>query len=49
MIAGQTFGVDLEARARADKKRVPLIVTGILTHLDNRKFCRRTAYMIFMC
>lgn len=32
----QTFGVDLEARARADKKRVPAIVTSILTFLDNR-------------
>lgn len=31
----QTFGVDLEARARADKKRVPMIVTTILTYLDN--------------
>ncbi|KAI1876668.1 hypothetical protein JX265_004194 [Neoarthrinium moseri] len=31
----QTFGVDLEARARADKKRVPLIITNILTYLDN--------------
>ncbi|TQN73846.1 Rho-GTPase-activating protein 8 [Colletotrichum shisoi] len=31
----QTFGVDLEARARADKKRVPVIVTTILTYLDN--------------
>ncbi|EXF74578.1 hypothetical protein CFIO01_10430 [Colletotrichum fioriniae PJ7] len=31
----QTFGVDLEARARADKKRVPIIVTTILTYLDN--------------
>ncbi|KAI9744308.1 MAG: hypothetical protein M1818_002460 [Claussenomyces sp. TS43310] len=31
----QTFGVDLEARARADKKRVPNIVTTILTFLDN--------------
>lgn len=30
----QVFGVDLEARARADKKRVPLIVTAILTYLD---------------
>ena len=30
----QTFGVDLEARARADKKRVPLLVTNILTYLD---------------
>lgn len=30
----QTFGIDLEARARADKKRVPLIVTTILTYLD---------------
>ncbi|KAL9051968.1 MAG: hypothetical protein Q9162_005691 [Coniocarpon cinnabarinum] len=34
-VADQTFGIDLEARARADKKRVPLLVTGILTHLDN--------------
>jgi hypothetical protein len=31
----QTFGVDLEARARADRKRVPVIVTTILTFLDN--------------
>ena len=31
----QTFGVDLEARARADRKRVPVIVTAILTFLDN--------------
>lgn len=30
----QTFGVDLEARARADKKRVPLLITTILTYLD---------------
>ena len=33
----QTYGVDLEARARADRKRVPIIVTTILTFLDNRK------------
>lgn len=32
----ETFGVDLEARARADRKRVPIIVTTILTFLDNR-------------
>lgn len=32
----QTFGVDLEARARADRKRVPVIITTILTFLDNR-------------
>ncbi|KAL8938882.1 MAG: hypothetical protein Q9211_002999 [Gyalolechia sp. 1 TL-2023] len=31
----QTFGVDLEARARADRKRVPIIITTILTFLDN--------------
>ena len=31
----QTFGVDLEARARADRKRVPIIVTTLLTFLDN--------------
>lgn len=31
----QTFGVDLEARARSDRKRVPIIVTTILTFLDN--------------
>lgn len=30
----QTFGLDLEARARADKKRVPNVVTSILTFLD---------------
>ncbi|KAL2157549.1 hypothetical protein VTH06DRAFT_5926 [Thermothelomyces fergusii] len=31
----QTFGVDLEARARADRKRVPIIVTTLLTYLDH--------------
>ncbi|OAX81513.1 hypothetical protein ACJ72_04146 [Emergomyces africanus] len=30
----QTFGVDLEARARADRKRVPILITTILTYLD---------------
>ncbi|KAF2757066.1 hypothetical protein EJ05DRAFT_477292 [Pseudovirgaria hyperparasitica] len=30
-----TFGVDLEARARSDRKRVPIIVTTLLTYLDN--------------
>jgi hypothetical protein len=33
----QNFGVDLEARARVDRKRVPILVTTILTYLDNRK------------
>ncbi|KAJ5356519.1 Fps/Fes/Fer/CIP4 homology [Penicillium concentricum] len=33
----QNFGVDLEARARADRKRVPILITTILTYLDNRK------------
>jgi hypothetical protein len=32
----QTFGVDLEARARADRKRVPALITTILTFLDHR-------------
>jgi hypothetical protein len=32
----QTFGVDLEMRARADRKRVPAFITTILTFLDNR-------------
>ncbi|CZR67530.1 related to GTPase activating protein [Phialocephala subalpina] len=32
----QTFGVDLEARARADRKRVPALITSILTFLDHR-------------
>ncbi|KAI9831286.1 MAG: hypothetical protein M1826_003725 [Phylliscum demangeonii] len=31
----QTFGVDLEARARADRKRVPVVVTSLLTFLDS--------------
>jgi hypothetical protein len=31
----QIFGIDLEARARADKKRVPIVVTSILTYLDH--------------
>jgi hypothetical protein len=43
---GQTFGVDLEARARADRKRVPLIVTTILTYLDNREFHLRFALLL---
>lgn len=33
---GQTFGVDIEARARADRKRVPALITTILTFLDHR-------------
>ncbi|KAI5290416.1 hypothetical protein KEM52_000453 [Ascosphaera acerosa] len=33
-VEDQTFGVDLEARARADRKRVPILVTNILTFLD---------------
>jgi hypothetical protein len=32
----QTFGVDLEMRARADRKRVPALITTILTFLDAR-------------
>lgn len=36
-VADQNFGVDLEARARTDRKRVPIIVTTILTYLDHRK------------
>lgn len=31
----QTFGVDIEARAKSDRKRVPSIVTTILTFLDS--------------
>ncbi|KAJ9388756.1 hypothetical protein DTO063F5_2404 [Paecilomyces variotii] len=34
-VEDQVFGVDLEARARADRKRVPILVTTILTFLDN--------------
>lgn len=40
-ITEQTFGVDLEARARADRKRVPIMVTTILTFLDNRTLTPR--------
>lgn len=36
-MADQNFGVDLEARARSDRKRVPILVTTLLTYLDNRK------------
>lgn len=36
----QTFGVDIELRARADHKRVPSIISSILTHLDERKLLR---------
>ncbi|KAE8152562.1 hypothetical protein BDV25DRAFT_61612 [Aspergillus avenaceus] len=35
-VEDQNFGVDLEARARADRKRVPILVTTVLTYLDNR-------------
>ncbi|PSK43686.1 Rho-GTPase-activating protein 8 [Elsinoe australis] len=35
-IGDQIFGVDIEARARADRKRVPIIVTTLLTYLDNK-------------
>ncbi|KAE8351609.1 hypothetical protein BDV28DRAFT_17617 [Aspergillus coremiiformis] len=35
-VEDQNFGVDLEARARADRKRVPILVTTLLTYLDNR-------------
>ncbi|KAJ5092085.1 hypothetical protein NUU61_006955 [Penicillium alfredii] len=35
-VEDQNFGVDLEARARVDRKRVPILVTTILTYLDNR-------------
>ncbi|KAF4553889.1 RhoGAP domain-containing protein 4 [Elsinoe fawcettii] len=35
-IGDQIFGVDIEARARADRKRVPILVTTILTFLDNK-------------
>ena len=31
----QAFGIDIEARARADRKRVPLIITSILMFLDS--------------
>lgn len=31
----QAFGVDIEARARADRKRVPTIITSILMFLDS--------------
>lgn len=33
---GQTFGVDLELRARGDRKRVPAIVPAILSHMDEQ-------------
>lgn len=34
LMLDQTFGVDIELKARADHKRVPSIVSGILMHLD---------------
>jgi hypothetical protein len=34
----QTFGVDLEDRARTDNKRVPSIISTMLAYLDNRKY-----------
>ncbi|OJJ81171.1 GTPase-activating protein RGD2 [Aspergillus glaucus CBS 516.65] len=35
-VEDQNFGVDLEARSRADRKRVPILLTSILTYLDDR-------------
>lgn len=32
---GWTFGIDLELRCRGDGKRVPLVISSILRHLDN--------------
>jgi hypothetical protein len=32
----QTYGVDIELRARADHKRVPNIISIVLMHLDGR-------------
>ena len=43
----QTFGVDLEARARADRKRVPIVVATILTFLDNRMYAPATRDDLF--
>lgn len=31
----QTYGVDLELKCRSDKKRVPFIVSSILSYMDN--------------
>ncbi len=31
----QVFGVDLEARCRVDNKKVPLIISGILSYMDS--------------
>ena len=45
-LTDQTFGVDIEARARADRKRVPVIVTTILTYLDDRKEARSSCSTI---
>lgn len=39
VITDQIFGIEIEARARADRKRVPLLVTVLLTYLDHREFC----------
>ncbi|KAF2149834.1 hypothetical protein K461DRAFT_314917 [Myriangium duriaei CBS 260.36] len=35
-VGDQIFGVDLEAKARADRKRVPIMVTAILMFLDSK-------------
>jgi hypothetical protein len=45
----QIFGADLEARARADRKRVPIVVTTILTFLDNRAFFHAPRFGRFSC
>lgn len=42
-VEDQTFGIDVEARARSDKKRVPLVVSAILMHLDNSEYCLFTS------
>jgi len=38
MLLDQIFGVDLEARAKADKKRVPVIISTLLFYLDRSEF-----------
>lgn len=45
MFVDQNFGVDLEARARTDRKRVPIVVTTILTYLDHRKALPRPSLL----
>jgi len=44
----QIFGVDLEARAKADKKRVPIIISTLLYYLDRSEFRKGMSHFLLL-